>query len=164
MKFRIELCISMGDRVLYAVSLNQKWNNNSSAEAEPAGAPYVMSQILWYRYFTEAQGCDAEDVYMYQDNQSAILLENNGIKSVGKNSRHINIEYIFITDKVKDKESKMIYCPTKEMMADAFTKPLQWFLFTSHRNDVLGINVEDMLQYRRQYDKYMTERIGNNIV
>ena len=39
----------------------------------------------------ERQGCVIEDVYVYQDNHSAILLETNGMKSAGKASRHIKI-------------------------------------------------------------------------
>ena len=58
-----------------------------------------------------------EDVFIYQDNQSAILLEKNGLKSVGKGSRHIKIKYFFITDKVKDKEVKILYCPTDKILA-----------------------------------------------
>ena len=57
----------------------------------------------------DAQGYVVEDVYVYQDNQSAILLERNGMKSAGKGSRHIGIKYFFITNKINDKELKVIY-------------------------------------------------------
>ena len=106
----------------------------------------------------EAQGYQVEDVYVYQDNQSAILLETNGMKSVGKNSRHIRIKYFFVTDRVKDKELKVIYCPTKEMVADFFTKPLQGVLFVTHRNTVLGVSQNDMPLYRQRYEEYINQR------
>ena len=99
-----------------------------------------------------------EDVYVYQDNQSAILLENNGLTSVGKNSRHIKIESFFLADRVKDKELKIIYCPNKEFTAGLFTKPLQGTLFTIHQETVLGISQEGMLFYRNKYDAYVTQR------
>ena len=99
----------------------------------------------------EAQGYDVEDVYVYQDNQSAILLENNGMQSCGKGSRHIRIKYFFVTDKIKDKELTVIYCPTKQMVVDFFTKPLQGELYVTHRNSVLGINAEDMPTYINDY-------------
>ena len=95
-----------------------------------------------------------EDFYVYQDTQSVILLENNGTQSIGKGSRHIRIKYFFITDKVKDKELKVIYCPTKKMVADFFTKLLQGILYFTHRNTVLGINDDDMLIYRKAYEQY----------
>ena len=91
---------------------------------------------------------------MYQDNQSAILLENNGIKSIGKGSRHIIIKYFFITDKIKDKELRVIYCPTADMVGDFFTKPLQGVLYVVHRNAVLGIKDSDIHIYRKAYEEY----------
>ena len=89
---------------------------------------------------------------MYQDNQSAILLENNGAQSIGKGSRHIKIKYFSITDKVKSREIRVIYCPTKQMVADFFTKPLQGVLYFTHRNAILGIKEEDMHLYIKAYE------------
>ena len=103
----------------------------------------------------ESQGCVVEDVYVYQDNQSAILLETNGRASVGKGTRHIKIKYFFVTDKVKDKELKILYCHTKEMIADFYTKPLQGVVFKEHRNSILGINDDDILLYLEQYAQFM---------
>ena len=68
---------------------------------------------------------------MYQDNQSAILLENNGKKSSSKKTRHINIRYYFITDRIKSDEIEIEYCPTDDMVADYFTKPLKEKNFSS---------------------------------
>ena len=155
MKSRTGLCMSLGKGTVYAASTNQKINTTSSTESELVGVSDGMPKMIWSRYFMEAQGYNVEDVYVYQDNQSAILLETNGMKSVGKNSRHIRIKYFFVTDRVKDKELKIIYCPTKEMVADFFTKPLQGVLFVTHRNMVLGIGEDDMPIYRAQYDKYI---------
>ena len=79
------------------------------------------------------------------------LLENNGMQSCGKGSRHIRIKYFFVTDKIKDKELTIIYCPTKQMVADFFTKALQGELYFTHRNSVLGINAGDMSIYINDY-------------
>ena len=66
---------------------------------------------------------------VYQDNQSAMLLENNGRGSSSKRTRHINIRYFFVTDRIKEGEMRVEYCPTGDMVADYFTKPLQGSLF-----------------------------------
>ena len=66
---------------------------------------------------------------MYQDNQSAILLENNGRRSSGKRTKHINMRYYFISDPIRKNELHVEYCPTQLMVADYFTKPLQGALF-----------------------------------
>jgi len=64
-----------------------------------------------------------------QDNQSAIRLEQNGRASAGQKSRHIDIRYFFIKDRVKTEGISIVHCPTDEMLADFFTKPLQGNLF-----------------------------------
>ena len=102
----------------------------------------------------ESQGCVVEDVYIHQDSQSAILLEKNGMKSVGKGTR-LKIKYFFVADKVKGKEVKIVYYPTKEMISDFYTKPLQDTLFRTHRNVILGIDESDMPLYMNEYTKYI---------
>ena len=64
---------------------------------------------------------------------------------------------------MKDKELKIICCPTKEMVADFFTKPLQGVLFNEHRNSVLGINTNGMVLYRKQYHNHIINRNNLNI-
>ena len=43
------------------------------------GAGNVLPAFLCLRYFIESQGLEVEEAVMYQDNLSAIILENNGI-------------------------------------------------------------------------------------
>ena len=45
----------------------------------------------------------------------------------------------------------MKYCPTEEMIADFFTKPLQGALFYKFRDAILGINASDFDKYKEQY-------------
>ena len=76
---------------------------------------------------------------MFQDNQSAILLENNGKKSSSKRTKHINIRYYFITDRIKNDKLKIEYFPTDNMVADYFTKPLQGKKFFQFRNTIMNL-------------------------
>jgi hypothetical protein len=50
------------------------------------------------------------DNILYQDNQSATLLEKNGTRSSGKRTRHLDIRYFFITDRVDKKKVRVAYC------------------------------------------------------
>ncbi len=75
---------------------------------------------------------------MLQDNRSSILLERNGRASSGKRTRHINIRYYFITDRVNMKEISIDWCPTKKMVADYMGKPLQGSLFRELRDYIMG--------------------------
>ena len=52
--------------------------------------------------------------------------------------RHINIQYFFITDRVNMKEISLHWCPTKEMVADFWTKPLQGSHFRKLRDYIMG--------------------------
>ena len=69
------------------------------------------------------------DNVIYQDNQSAIRLENNGKQSISKRTRHINIRYYFITDRIINQEASVEFFPTLDMIGDYFTKALQGYQF-----------------------------------
>ena len=100
----------------------------------------AMPQILWTRYFLEAQGYGVKDLIIFQDNQSAVLLEKNGKASSSKRTCHINTRYFFVTDCIEAKEVSVQYCPTQEMVADFFTKPLQGVLFQKFRNKIMNVD------------------------
>ena len=130
--------MSLGKGIIYGTSTRQKLNTHSSTEAELVAVDDCMSQILWTCYFLDAQGYNINDYIVYQDNKSAILLEQNGRASSSKRTRHINIRYYFVTDRVNCGEIKIKHCPTVEMVGDFFTKPLQGGLFTKFRDHILN--------------------------
>ena len=134
---------SMGKGSIFSTSTRQKLNTKSSTEAELVGVDDMMPLVLWTREFLKAQGYPISDNVVYQDNKSAILLENNGKISSGKRTRHLNIRYYFVTDRINNNELKIEYCPTEEMVADFFTKPLQGSLFRKLRATILNLDDED---------------------
>jgi hypothetical protein len=56
------------------------------------------------------------------------------------NSHHINIRYFFVTDRVKSGEVSIDYCPTDDMIADFFTKPLQGTKFRKFRDIIMNVD------------------------
>ena len=112
--------MTLGKGAVYGTSTRHKLNTKSSTEAELVGVNDVMPQVLWTRYFLEAQGYGVDDSIIYQDNKSTILLAENGKASSGKRTRHINIRYFFVKDRVASGEVKIEYCPTQNMVADFF--------------------------------------------
>jgi hypothetical protein len=85
-----------------------------------------------------------------KDNQSTILLEKNGCGSGSKRTCHINICYFFVTDRIQSKEVSVEYCPTSEMIADFFTKPLQGMLFCKFCAFIMNLDPgTDSLQDKR---------------
>jgi Reverse transcriptase (RNA-dependent DNA polymerase) len=131
--------MSLGKGAVYSVSTRQKLTTKSSTEAELVAVADVLPQVLWTRYFLESQGYAVQASTVYQDNKSAILLEKNGRASSSKRTRHLNIRYFFVTDRVKAGEAELIYCPTQEMTGDYLTKPLQGSLFKKFRKQILNI-------------------------
>lgn len=76
--------LSMGRGFPIASSTKQKLNTRSSTESELVSVDDCMPAICWTRYFMEAQGYQVNENIVYQDNQSAILLERNGKASSSK--------------------------------------------------------------------------------
>jgi hypothetical protein len=76
----------------------------------------VLPHILWTQYFLEAQGYGKEELVIYQDNQSAILLAKNGQGSSSKRTKHINIRYFFMADRIAKKEVRVDYCATGDIL------------------------------------------------
>ena len=118
MKSQTGAIMKMGKGALFTKVSKQKLNSRSSTEAELVAVHDVMPQVLWTRYFLEEQGYKADTSVVYQDSKSAILLEENGRASSGQRTRHINIRYFFVKDRITSKEVKMEYCPTDEMIGD----------------------------------------------
>jgi hypothetical protein len=56
---------------------------------------------------------------------SAMLLETNGKESSSKRTKHINVRYFFIKDRVGAGEITIKHYPTNDMLADHFTKAVQ---------------------------------------
>ena len=149
--------LSLGKGTIYSTSKKQKLNTKSSTESELVGIDDIMPQILWTRYFLSAQGFEVKDNLIYQDNQSCMKLAINGRASSGKRTRHINIRYFFITDRIKSNEVNIKYCPTEMLLADFYTKPLQGSLFKIFRNMILNINDKQV-----DYFLHMQKKIRDN--
>jgi hypothetical protein len=94
--------LSLGRGFPIVSSTKQKINTRSSMEMEIVGADDFMPVICWTRYFTKAQCYGVKDKVLLQDNTSSIILENNRKASSSKRTKHINIRYFFITDRVSN--------------------------------------------------------------
>ena len=55
----------------------------------------------------------------------------------------MDIRYFYMGDHIQNKTLSLHHCPTKEMLADYFTKPLQGSLFVRLRNHIMGAEFED---------------------
>jgi len=152
--------MSMGKGVIYGAFTWQNLSTKSSTEAEIIAVSDVLPQVVWTCYFLEAQGYIMSDSIVYQDNQSAILLEKHGKASISKRTRHINIRYFFVCDWKHNKELKVEYCPTLQMLADYFTKPLKGSQFQILCNWIMNYNPD---QQSAQYYRSVLDVHRNHI-
>lgn len=70
--------------VIMSKSSKQKLNVKSWTKGEVVGMSDYVSFPIWIRYFLEEQGCKVEENIVYQDNQSVMKIEKNGIQSCGQ--------------------------------------------------------------------------------
>jgi Reverse transcriptase (RNA-dependent DNA polymerase) len=146
MKGQTGAVMTLGKGAAYSTSQKQKLNTLSSTEPEVVGVSDTIRQVLWTRYFLLEQGYNIEQVPILQDNRSAMLLENNGMRSSGKKTRHIHIQYYFIQDWIAAGEVTVEHCWSEDMVADFMTKPLQGALFQKFRKAILNLQDESSLQ------------------
>lgn len=137
--------MTMGKGAIYSVSRKQKINTRSSTEAELVAADDVIGSIIWTKLFLEHQGYPLKENILYQDNRSAMLLEENGRQSAGKRSRHLNIRLFFVTDQKRQGNVDIQYCPTDLMQGDYMTKPLHGAKFNNFRREIMNLPFTNLL-------------------
>ena len=130
--------MTMGTGFPLDKSTKHRLNTRSSTESEIVAVDDLIPQILWVRLFLKAQGFTVSDNILYQDNKSAMLLETNGRASSSKRTRHIEIRYYYVADRVAKGDLRVVWCPTDEMIADFLTKPLQGKAFVKFRDLLMG--------------------------
>ncbi|KAJ0928198.1 putative RNA-directed DNA polymerase [Helianthus annuus] len=105
-------------------SKKQKVVALSSTEAEYMALSLAGCQALWIiGILDDLQENNDSPIPLYCDNKSTICLARDPIYH-GK-SKHIRVKYHFIRDLVKKRELNVIFCATKDQIADIMTKALQ---------------------------------------
>ena len=155
-------CISMGTGLIHGKSAMEKLNAKSSTEAELIGMAEYLPYNLWLIMFLKEQGYEIANNVIFQDNKSAILMEKNERNSCTGNSRHINVRYFWVKDRIDKGEVRVEYLPTHLMLADYYTKPLMGSKFNLLREYIMGWRaVSDLLIKKDKHD--IKEGVGNKM-
>ena len=149
------LFVTMGTGAMINISKKLGVNTVSPAETEIVSTGERFPKCSWFRYFRRVQRSLLTEDILMQDNQSSILMQKNYSYSNGKGSKHINVRYFFVVDKISNKEFKIVYCPTDKMIADYSRKPTQGKLFEFQRNTKQGIKIGDFRMYKEWYKKVL---------
>ena len=137
---------SFGRGIICSKSSKRKINANSSTKAELVGFCDFLPYPLWLLLFLKHQGYTLDKNVIFQDNESAVRLEKNGRNSCTGNSRHIDIKYFFVKDRIDNRDVSISYCPTLNMLADFYTKATQGSLFEKNWDVLMGyVNVNVLI-------------------
>ncbi len=99
----------------------------SSMEAEFVALASATKEALWIKKLNNELMNENMPVEIKEDNQSCIKFSHDFIHS--DRTKHIDVRYYFVREKVEEGKIKLTYCPTTEMIADIFTKALGPILF-----------------------------------
>ena len=90
----------------------------------------AAQEAIWLRQLLSDEFCSP--TLIFEDNQGAIELTKNA--KIHNRTKHIDIAYHFIRERVPNKEILVTYCPTENMLAHAMTKGLGRVKFEHFRN------------------------------
>jgi hypothetical protein len=97
----------------------------------------ACTEVVWLRkLISNLFDQTPESTIIYCDNQSCIRLSEHPV--FHERSKHIEIKYYFIRDKVQEGEVKLKYIPTDEQNTDILTKPLSRIKF-AYFQEKMGI-------------------------
>jgi len=103
----------------------------STTEAEYVAGAMAAREAVWVRRLLKDLTGTEEPLDMRIDNQSALALMRNDTSS--QRTKHIDVAFHFVREKVADKVLVPTYIPTGEMVADMLTKALPIAAFTACR-------------------------------
>jgi hypothetical protein len=129
--------VRVGGASVLVISRKQKIVTKDSTEAELVALSDLVTEVERCDEFMREQGVqDLEVPVVYQDNTSTISLV---VEGGGKpRTKHMRVRQNLVKEKVDKKEVKITYVPTKSMIADVLTKPLQGDVFGKLTEAIMG--------------------------
>lgn len=131
------MTITLGKGPIFAKSTKQKLVSRSSTEAEQIALSDGAGLAIWINKLLQDQGYRMPPAIVYQDNKSTIHLANNG-RSTSEKTRHIDVRYFWIKDRIDKGEVRIEYLPTAEMTADVLTKPITGALYQRLKDKLMN--------------------------
>nr|GFA56218.1 hypothetical protein [Tanacetum cinerariifolium] len=111
-----------GDKLVSWSSKKQDCTSMSSAEAEYVSLSACCAQVLWMRTQLIDYGFHTDKIPMYCDSKAAIAISCNSVQH--SRTKHIDVRYHFIKEKVKKGIVELFVVGTEYQLADLFTKAL----------------------------------------
>ena len=122
---------SLGSGAVAWCSKRQPTVSFSTTEAEYRAAAMAAQESTWLMRLLKDLHQPIKQVILHCDNRSAVCLAENPIFHA--RTKHIEIHYHFIREKVLQGDIQMKLTPTEEQIADIFTKGLSISKFEEMR-------------------------------
>ena len=114
-------------------SVKQTLTASSTMEAEYVACYEACCHAMWMRNFVSALGVVdsiSKPLKLFCDNSAAIAFSKN-TRSISR-SKHIDVKFYFVKEKVAESLIDIEYMSTKGMLADQLTKGLPMLAFQEH--------------------------------
>jgi hypothetical protein len=125
--------VMVGVGTVSVTSSKQHIVTKSSTEAEIVALSDCSNPGIHLRNFLMEQGYEVTPCEIMQDNTSTMALIRRGSPGAS-GSRHINIRYFWLKDRVDQGEVTIHHMPTERMVANVLTKPVQGAQFIRERD------------------------------
>nr|GFB85459.1 retrovirus-related Pol polyprotein from transposon TNT 1-94 [Tanacetum cinerariifolium] len=112
----------VSDKLVSWSSKKQDCTSMSLAEAEYVSLSVCCAQVLWLRTQLTDYGFLFDKIPMYCDSKAAITIACNLLQH--SCTKHIDVRYHFIKEKVEKGIIKLFFVRTEYQLADLFTKAL----------------------------------------
>lgn len=130
-------CFSLGSGVISWASRKQKTVAQSTCDAEYIAAAEACREAMWLRMLmTEIGLTQSYPTPILTDNEAALALSKD--PRFHARAKHINTKYHYIRECSENGDIHVSYVPTKDNIADIFTKALPSATFRRLR-DFLGL-------------------------
>lgn len=117
-------------------STKQSTVTRSSSEAEYIAAGEIAKEVQYFYDMAPQMGLTSRCIPVGIDNRAAKCLIEDPLSAA--RTKHIEIVFHHVREKVKRQQMKFVPIPTAENVADVLTKPLPQQLFAKHRQ-ALGV-------------------------
>nr|GEV59639.1 integrase, catalytic region, zinc finger, CCHC-type, peptidase aspartic, catalytic [Tanacetum cinerariifolium] len=133
-----------GDKLVSWSSKKQGCTLMSSTEVEYVSLSTCCAQVLWMRTQLTYYGFHFDKIPMYCESNATIAILCNPVQH--SRTKHINVRYHFIKEKVKKGIVELFFVRTEYQLADLFTKalPVERFKYLVRRLSMRCLTPEEL--------------------